>query len=292
MKKFAFKKNLLPIPVKRFLDISAEPLLVCKKQKFKLFSFFSDKSEYICRKWSHKNTIKCLLIILPVAISLILVGGICFSVNEKFESFISKNKDIKKCFLQQDNKNNNDLLMIVNAKTPISSDYYPNLTQYMQIKCDKKIIKNLDNMINSAKKLGFDLILTKGFVCQNTIKQNYETKLNQLLSDGYTRVRAEAAAEKIESSPNKSEYQTGLLVDIGLQNMSSAEFAASNAYKWLVDNCVDFGFIQRYPKDKVDKTGKEFSPFAFRFVGKTNARKMRTLSMCLEEYFRYVNANK
>lgn len=73
--------------------------------------------------------------------------------------------------------------------------------------------------------------------------------------------------------------------------MSTSEFIASDAYKWLTANCVNFGFIQRYPADKADKTLKNFSPFAFRFVGETNAKKMRSLSMCMEEYFRYFRAN-
>lgn len=181
--------------------------------------------------------------------------------------------------------------MVVNAKTPIPDDYEPDLTHYMQIECDKKIVKNLDEMLTTAKRLGYNFMVSKGFVCKNDVQKNYEEKLNQLLNENFTKVRAEATAEKIVSSPGKSEYQTGLLVDICIPNMSTSDFITSDAYKWLIDNCVDFGFIQRYPADKTDKTAKDFNPFAFRFVGETNAKKMRSLSMCMEEYFRYFRAN-
>lgn len=290
MKKFVSKRDLLPTSIKRFSDISAEPLFACKKRKFKIFSYLFEKDECVCRKWTRKNTIKCLLIALPLSVAAILTGGICASVNEKSDVFAKKDKDIKKSFLQNDTLNKNYLL-VVNAKTPIPNDYEPDLTHYMQIECDKKLVKSLNEMLNTAKSLGYDLNVVKGFVSENDIRKNYDEKLNQLLNENFTKVRAEATAEKMVSSPGKSEYQTGLLVDICAPNMNTSEFIASDAYKWLIANCVDFGFIQRYPADKVDKTAKDFNPFAFRFVGETNARKMRSLSMCLEEYSRYYNVN-
>ncbi|CDB23415.1 serine-type D-Ala-D-Ala carboxypeptidase [Clostridium sp. CAG:557] len=288
MKKFVLKHNLLPASVKRFYDISAEPLFACKKKNFVNHLF--EKNEYVCRKWTRKNTVKCSLIVLPVLVAAILTGGICASVNEKSDIFSKKGKDIKKSFLQNDTVNKN-FLLVVNAKTPIPDDYEPDLTHYMQIECDKKIVKNLDEMLTTAKRLGYNFMVSKGFVCKNDVQKNYEEKLNQLLNENFTKVRAEATAEKLVSSPGKSEYQTGLLVDICIPNMSTSEFIASDAYKWLTANCVNFGFIQRYPADKADKTLKNFSPFAFRFVGETNAKKMRSLSMCMEEYFRYFRAN-
>lgn len=290
MKKFVSKRDLLPTSIKRFSDISAEPLFACKKRKFKIFSYLFEKDECVCRKWTRKNTIKCLLISLPLSVAAILTGGICASVNEKFDAFAKKDKDIKKSFLQNDTVNKNYLL-VVNAKTPIPNDYEPNLTHYMQIECDKKLVKNLNEMLSTAKSSGYDLNVVKGFVSENDVRKNYDEKLNQLLNENFTKVRAEATAEKMVSSPGKSEYQTGLLVDICAPNMSTSEFIASDAYKWLIANCVDFGFIQRYPADKVDRTAKDFNPFAFRFVSEINARKMRSLSMCLEEYSRYYNAN-
>lgn len=208
----------------------------------------------------------------------------------KVRYIFKKRQRHKKSFLQNDTVNKN-FLLVVNAKTPIPDDYEPDLTHYMQIECDKKIVKNLDEMLTTAKRLGYNFMVSKGFVCKNDVQKNYEEKLNQLLNENFTKVRAEATAEKLVSSPGKSEYQTGLLVDICIPNMSTSEFIASDAYKWLTANCVNFGFIQRYPADKADKTLKNFSPFAFRFVGETNAKKMRSLSMCMEEYFRYFRAN-
>lgn len=292
MKKFGPKRNLLPVPIKRFYDISAEPLFACKKNRFSFGASFFDKNECVCRKWSQKNTIKCLLIVLPLIIAFVLTGGICASVNEKINVFSKKDNDIKRSFLQNENDENTDLLVTVNEKSPLDKDFKTNLIHYMQIECDKKILKSLDSLMSSAQALGYNLELKKGFVCESVVKQNYDEKLTQLLNDGFSRVRAESAAEKLVSSPGKSEYQTGLLIDIVASNMNDSEFIASDAYKWLVVNCINYGFILRYPSDKCDKTSKDFNPFAFRFVGEYHAKKMRSLSMCLEEYSRYINAQK
>lgn len=289
MKKFILKKNLLPIRIKRFEDISAEPLFVCQKRKSKIFSLPEKRNEFVCRKWSRKNLIKILLIALPLTSILILTGGLCVSVKEKLVPDSPKDINIKKGFFKDEEYNKNYLL-VVNSKTPIPKNYKPNLIHYMQIECDVVLSENLDKLLNEAKSLGYELRLSKGYVPENVINENYNKKLNKFLNEGFTIVRAEAYAERLVSSPGKSEYQTGLLVDIYSPNKNEIEFLSSDAYKWLVNNCVNYGFIQRYPSDKVDKTGKDCNPYCFRFVGKYHAYKMRTLSMCLEEYSDYIKS--
>ena len=61
--------------------------------------------------------------------------------------------------------------------------------------------------------------------------------------------------------------------------------------KWLIKNSVDFGFILRAPKGKEEKTNIDFDSTLFRYVGTNNAKKMRMLSMCLEEYRSYVKVS-
>ena len=230
MKKFVFNKNLLPIRIKRFEDISAEPLFVCQKRKSKIFTLFFKRNEPVCRKESKKNLIKSLLILLPLTAVTVLTGGLCASVKEKFVSDASKNINIKKCFLKDEEYNENYLL-VVNSKTPIPKNYKPNLIHYMQIECDEVLRKNLDKLLNEAKNLGYELRLSRGYISENTIKDNYNKKLNKFLNEGFTIVRAEAYTERLVSSPGKSEYQTGLLVDISSHNKNYVGFLDSDAYK-------------------------------------------------------------
>lgn len=76
-----------------------------------------------------------------------------------------------------------------------------------------------------------------------------------------------------------SEHQTGLAVDINSEDgMDSALL-----YNWLEENSYKYGFILRYPKDKIYITGIGYEAWHFRYVGKQNAEIMTRENFCLEE---------
>ncbi len=66
------------------------------------------------------------------------------------------------------------------------------------------------------------------------------------------------------------------------------DFSATPQYKWLVKNCVNYGFILRFPDNKTQVTGMAYDPHHFRYVGQEHAVKMREYGMCLEEYASYI----
>ena len=55
-------------------------------------------------------------------------------------------------------------------------------------------------------------------------------------------------------------------------------------YKWLNQNAYHYGFIKRYPHDKVAITGINNEPWHYRYVGIEVATKMKEENLCLEEY--------
>ena len=55
-------------------------------------------------------------------------------------------------------------------------------------------------------------------------------------------------------------------------------------YNWLYENCHKYGFVIRYPADKVDITGVEEYTDYFRYVGVAHATYMTEHNLCLEEY--------
>ena len=55
-------------------------------------------------------------------------------------------------------------------------------------------------------------------------------------------------------------------------------------YKWLAENSWKYGFILRYPDDKIKITGIIYEPWHFRYVGETLAKDIYESSLCLEEY--------
>ena len=85
--------------------------------------------------------------------------------------------------------------------------------------------------------------------------------------------------------PGFSDYHTGLSVKLSVKG----DFADSKLCKWLSSHAADYGFVFRYPEGKSASTGDE-DLSVLRYVGHTNAVRMRQLSMCLEEYAEYLGS--
>jgi D-alanyl-D-alanine carboxypeptidase len=64
----------------------------------------------------------------------------------------------------------------------------------------------------------------------------------------------------------------------------SNDFESSEASRWLQENAWKFGFILRYPSDKIDITGYTYESWHYRFVGVDAASIIHRNHWCLEEY--------
>ena len=62
------------------------------------------------------------------------------------------------------------------------------------------------------------------------------------------------------------------------------DLSEEDAYKWLFENCHKYGFVIRYPADKVSVTGVSDYTDYFRYVGIPHAAYMTENNLCLEEY--------
>ncbi|MGG4455851.1 M15 family metallopeptidase [Brevibacillus porteri] len=82
-----------------------------------------------------------------------------------------------------------------------------------------------------------------------------------------------------------SEHNVGSALDIGSTQMKM-EHAPEG--KWLEDNSWKYGFILRYPKDKIDITGTAYEPWHFRYVGLPHSAIMKQNNFSLEEYLDYL----
>ncbi|MED1914564.1 D-alanyl-D-alanine carboxypeptidase family protein [Brevibacillus sp. DP1.3A] len=82
-----------------------------------------------------------------------------------------------------------------------------------------------------------------------------------------------------------SEHNVGSALDIGSTQMKMERAPEG---KWLKDYSWKYGFILRYPKDKVAITGTEFEPWHFRYVGLPHSAIMKQNNFSLEEYLDYL----
>lgn len=103
------------------------------------------------------------------------------------------------------------------------------------------------------------------------------------------RTSGQAVADGLTARPGYSEHQTGLAIDIGAESGAcslKACFADTPEGKWLAANAWRFGFLLRYPADKVPVAGFSFEPWHYRYVGTELAAELnRTGTATLEEFF-------
>lgn len=98
--------------------------------------------------------------------------------------------------------------------------------------------------------------------------------------------------EKYVAFPDHSEHQTGLAIDLAEDkpeiDFICPDFPYEGICQKFREKMADFGFIERYPKEKQNVTGIGAEPWHFRYVGTPHARLMQEMGMVLEEYVEWL----
>lgn len=151
------------------------------------------------------------------------------------------------------------------------------LQEYEGIPVDSQLLIQLKSMVRAAAAENVTLQVEQGYVAEEALQKNFDDTVSRLVSEGRSKAKAEAEALKTTLPAGKNEWSTGLLIRFA--NPGGGDFSNSDAYKWLSDHSVDYGFVIRYPENKTEVTGIETAqPQVFRFVGVENAKKMRALA--------------
>lgn len=155
-------------------------------------------------------------------------------------------------------------MILVNKENPLSEDFSIE-TVTVDAKghtVDARIAEDLSAMISAGEAEGLDFVIQTAFRTYAKQKEFFE-------------------AGKTGAAPGTSEHNSGLAVDIGC---ARGEFEGSAEESWLLEHAHEYGFILRYPADKVDITGFAYEPWHFRYVGKEQAAIIKESGLCLEEY--------
>ena len=104
----------------------------------------------------------------------------------------------------------------------------------------------------------------------------------------------EEFTRKYVALPRCSEHQTGLAIDLG-ENAEHIDFIRphfpeSGPCGQFRRLAADYGFVQRYRREKETITGIAEEPWHFRYVGAPHARLMEDHGLCLEEYGDFLRA--
>lgn len=167
------------------------------------------------------------------------------------------------------------------AKVP--QKYRPNPSQNSQLYFDKRAIDCLHAMIADAEDDGINLDVISAYRTNTFQTNNFANKVTRVMKadPSLTKEQAEIEAAKVVARPGTSEHQLGLAVDF---NSVEDSFRNTKAYKWLIENCTDYGFILRYTPEKQDKTGIIPEPWHYRYVGVKNAKMIEASGLCMEEF--------
>lgn len=112
----------------------------------------------------------------------------------------------------------------------------------------------------------------------------------QLYSD-YVRDYGEEYAKQYVANPGFSEHHTGLGIDLNVNRNGAISYIESDeGCAWFRENCNNYGFILRYPDDKVHLTGISYESWHYRYVGLPHSQIMKDMNFCHEEYIDYIKA--
>lgn len=181
---------------------------------------------------------------------------------------------------------------LINRDYELSSDYYPDdLTEpdvrfsfngsYEKRKLRQKASDALEELFAAAEEDGYILYGISGFRSYERQSEIYNRNLS---------VKGTKHTNLYSAMPGTSEHQSGLAIDVSSHsaNLQLLEnFGTTEEGKWLVKNCWKYGFILRYPEDKVEITKYAYEPWHIRYVGKKLAKYLYKHDLCLEEYYGY-----
>ena len=186
---------------------------------------------------------------------------------------------------------NDRYMLLANKDNLLGEDYVPDQLVTSKIAFQDYIVtRDLDSLVadkayemfEAAKQEGITLLGASGY-------RSYAIQLN-MYNSKVAQVGKEAAEEYL-APPGASEHQTGYALDILSADYPAMDdgFENTSASKWLLENSYKYGFILRYPKDKVDITKYEYEPWHYRYVGEKMAKEIMTNKICLEEYIQQIN---
>ena len=160
-----------------------------------------------------------------------------------------------------------DGYLIANKSFSLPASYGSGLTVEM--------LSAFNQRAAAAKEDGLNIFIVSGF-------RSYSYQEN--LYNKYADRDGAEKADTYSARAGHSEHQSGLAADL---NSVKDSFAETPEAIWLSDNCYQYGFILRYPKEKTDETGYQYEPWHFRYVGTELAAKLYNGGdwITMEDYF-------
>ena len=203
--------------------------------------------------------------------------------DEQIIKNVNMNLDLAKYEQIQPAKYQNTEKILVNKYYNVGQDYIPeNLelidNQYAigNMKMVKVAKEAFESLSAAAKKENLNIIAMSTY-------RSYDYQTN--LYNRYVAQDGKESADTYSGRPGHSEHQTGLAADVYNKTETYTNFERTKEYQWMQNHAHEYGFILRFPEDKVDETGYQFESWHYRYVGPQAAKYIKEHNISFEEYF-------
>lgn len=177
--------------------------------------------------------------------------------------------------------------ILVNSKNPLPDDWTVHLVKLRNgHQIDRRAYNSLQKMMDDARAKGWNPLICSSYRTTSYQQKLFDDRVQLMKKKGMSEKDAIQDTEKWIAIPGTSEHETGLAVDIVTlenQNLDNSQLNSA-CQRWMMEHCYDYGFILRYPEDKVNITGIGFEPWHYRYVGYDAAQYIKKNGICLEEY--------
>ncbi len=185
-------------------------------------------------------------------------------------------------------------LTLVNKQNTVDGSYDPGEMMavkdtWKDISLQKNAAMAMEAMFTEMREAGIGGVFVtsayRSYAYQNGLFNTY-IQNEMAANPSLTEAEARALVLRYSAFPGTSEHHTGLAADLMVEGMTDLDesFAQYPVFDWLQENAWKFGFILRFPEDKVDITGYDYEPWHYRFVGRYDAYMIWSQGICLEEY--------
>ena len=180
----------------------------------------------------------------------------------------------------------NGPLILVNQNHPVKSSNEMHLTvirgDYPSIELESRAASMLNNLIKAVDG-NKDIIPVSGY---RSLEEQDTIYKNSIIENGID------FTKKYVALPNHSEHQTGLAIDLAM-NDDEIDFICPNfpytgVCKRFREEATSYGFIERYQEGKERITGIAHEPWHFRYVGYPHSKIIMERGYSLEEYHDYL----
>ena len=153
-------------------------------------------------------------------------------------------------------------MTLVNNTHPLDENYQPELAEVENgYTFDARAAESLKEMLAAAREAGLSPQICSAYRTIEEQKAIYNQTMQEWIDQGMTYLEAFEETGKSVAYPGTSEHELGLAADIVSSSYGMLDEAQADTEeaKWLEENCYKYGFILRYPPDKIRRQGSSMN---------------------------------